>query len=77
MKRTLDGLEDILNKVASKLSEGMPPELRTALNVIYFPQIGFLVVVPMDSASGHAIYEGSLDSPWEMMFSAEWVQSCF
>lgn len=71
MKRTLDGLEDILNKVASRLSEDMPAELRPTLNVIYFPQIGFLVLVPMDPDTGTAVYNGSLDSQWEMMFSAE------
>lgn len=71
MKRTLDGLEDILNQVASRLSEGMPDELRATLNVIYFPQIGFLVLVPMDPESGAAVYDGNLDNPWEMMFSAE------
>ncbi|XPS97973.1 hypothetical protein M3J09_007189 [Ascochyta lentis] len=71
MKRTLNGLEDILNQVASKLSEGMPLDLRASLNVIYFPQIGFLIVVPMDPATGAAMYEGSFDNPWEMMFSAE------
>lgn len=73
VKRTLDGLEDILNQVAGKLSEGMPPDLRASLNVIYFPQIGFLVIVPMDPATGTAVYDGSFDSPWEMMFSAESV----
>ncbi|KAF2632157.1 hypothetical protein BU25DRAFT_487709 [Macroventuria anomochaeta] len=71
MKRTLDGLEDILNQVAGKLSEGMPPDIRASLNVIYFPQIGFLVIVPMDPATGIAVYDGNFDSPWEMMFSAE------
>lgn len=71
MKRTLDGLEDILNQVASKLSEGMPAELRAALNVIYFPQIGFLVIVPIDTSTGAAVYDGSFESPWEIMFSAE------
>lgn len=71
MKRTLDGLEDILNQVAGKLSEGMPSDLRASLNVIYFPQIGFLVIVPIDSATGTAVYDGSFESPWEMMFSAE------
>ena len=71
MKRTLDGLEDILNRVASKLSEGMPAGLQASLNVIYFPQIGFLVIVPTDPVTGAAVYDGSLNSPWEMMFSAE------
>ncbi|KAF1930781.1 mismatch repair protein 5 [Didymella exigua CBS 183.55] len=71
MKRTLDELEDILNQVASKLSEGMSSELKASLNVIYFPQIGFLVIVPIDLDTGAAVYHGSLESPWEMMFSAE------
>lgn len=71
MKRTLAGLEDILNKVASKLSQAMPLDLRASLNVIYFPQIGFLVIVPMDPCTGKAIYQGGMDSLWEMMFSAE------
>lgn len=71
MKRTLDGLEDILNKVANRLSEDMPAELRATLNVIYFPQIGFLVLVPMDPDTGAAVYNGNLESQWEMMFSAE------
>lgn len=71
MKRVLHGLEDVLNKVAKKLSEGMPLDLQTSLDVIYFPQIGFLVLVPMDHATGNAVYEGSVDNPWEFMFSAE------
>lgn len=71
MKRTLDGLEDILNQVAGKLSEEMPPDLRRSLNVIYFPQIGFLVIVPQDPTTENAVYTGSVNSPWEMMFSAE------
>lgn len=73
MKRTFDGLEDILNQVANKLSEGMPPDLKAAINVIYFPQIGFLVLVPIDPATGVAVYSGNGESPWEMMFSAEYT----
>ncbi|KAF2131755.1 hypothetical protein P153DRAFT_429981 [Dothidotthia symphoricarpi CBS 119687] len=71
MKRTLDGLEDFLNQVASKLSEKMPSDVRASLNVIYFPQIGFLVTVPTDPATGVAIYDGGFDNPWERMFSTE------
>jgi DNA mismatch repair protein MSH5 len=71
MKRTLNGLEDILNRVAGKLSEGMPASLQASVNVIYFPQIGFLVIVPTDPTTGAAVYSGSFESPWEMMFSAE------
>jgi hypothetical protein len=71
MKRTLDGLEDFLNQVAGKLSEKMPSDLRASLNVIYFPQIGFLVTVPVDPATGVAVYDGNFDNPWERMFSTE------
>ena len=71
MKRTLDGLDSLLNEVAMKLSEEMPSDLRATLNVIYFPQIGFLVTVPADPATGNAIYEGSMDSHWERMFATE------
>jgi DNA mismatch repair protein MSH5 len=71
MKRTLNGLEDILNQVAGKLFEGMPPGLKASLNVIYFPQIGFLVMVPFDPVTGTAVYDGSFENPWELMFSAE------
>jgi DNA mismatch repair protein MSH5 len=71
MKRTLDGLEDFLNQVAGRLSEKMPSDLRASLNVIYFPQIGFLVTVPVDPATGGAVYDGNFDNPWERMFSTE------
>jgi DNA mismatch repair protein MSH5 len=71
LKRTLDGLDDLLNKVAAKLSEKMPPDVRASLNVIYFPQIGFLVTVPIDLDNGVAVYAGSFDNTWEQMFTTE------
>lgn len=71
MKRTLNGLDSLLNEVATKLSEKMPSDLRTTLNVIYFPQIGFLVTVPVDPVTGTAIYEGCFDNRWERMFATE------
>jgi DNA mismatch repair protein MSH5 len=74
LKRTLDGLDDLLNEVAAKLSEKMPSDLRASLNVIYFPQIGFLVTVPIDPETGDAVYAGSFDNAWEQMFTTECVQ---
>jgi DNA mismatch repair protein MSH5 len=71
LKRNLNGLDDLLNKVAAKLSEKMPSDLRASLNVIYFPQIGFLVTVPMDADNGDAVYAGSFDNTWEQMFTTE------
>ncbi|KAH7414103.1 muts domain V-domain-containing protein [Phaeosphaeria sp. MPI-PUGE-AT-0046c] len=71
LKRTLEGLDDLLNQVAAKLSEDMPPHLRASLNVIYFPQIGFLVTVPIDPVTNDAIYSGNLEKVWERMFTTE------
>jgi DNA mismatch repair protein MSH5 len=71
LKRTLDGLDSLLNQVALKLSEKMSSDLRASLNVIYFPQIGFLVTVPVDPDTGDAVYAGSFDSAWEQMFTTE------
>ncbi|KAF2856085.1 hypothetical protein T440DRAFT_494901 [Plenodomus tracheiphilus IPT5] len=71
MKRTLDGLDYLLNEVAAKLSENMPSNLRASLNVIYFPQIGFLVTVPIDTATGTEVYDGSFENRWERMFATE------
>ncbi|KAA8625153.1 MutS Mismatch repair ATPase [Pyrenophora tritici-repentis] len=71
MKLTLDSLDDFLNRVARKLSEKMPSDLRANLNVIYFPQIGFLCTTPVDPETGTAVYDGSFDNPWERMFSTE------
>lgn len=71
LKRTLDGLDHLLNQVAAKLAENMPSDLRASLNVIYFPQIGFLVTVPVDPDTGNAVYAGSFDNAWDQMFTTE------
>ncbi|KAL5113758.1 hypothetical protein ACEQ8H_008370 [Pleosporales sp. CAS-2024a] len=71
LKWTLDGLDDLLNEVAAKLSEKMPSDVRASLNVIYFPQIGFLVTVPFDPETGNAVYAGGFDSVWVQMFTTD------
>ncbi|KAI9001871.1 muts domain V-domain-containing protein [Hyaloraphidium curvatum] len=47
MKRTYEGLNDFLTSVAREMSEivDLPPG--STLNCIYFPQLGFLVTVPL------------------------------
>ncbi|KAF2804902.1 uncharacterized protein BDZ99DRAFT_425101 [Mytilinidion resinicola] len=71
MKRTFDGLDALLSQVARKLSESIPAELHETLNVIYFPQIGFLATVPRNHATGGGVYQGGIENPWEQMFSTE------
>lgn len=71
MKRTFDGLDGLLSQVARKLSENIPSDLQQSLNVIYFPQIGFLTTVPIDPTTGGAVYDGGFENPWERMFCTE------
>lgn len=71
MKRTFAGLDDLLGTVARSLSEKLPTTFQGSLNVLYFPQIGFLITVPLDPATGEAVFDGSFDNPWERMFSTE------
>ncbi|CAG8717154.1 11818_t:CDS:10, partial [Dentiscutata erythropus] len=47
MKRTYDGLDDFLFEVAREISSSIPTEFASTLNVIYFPQLGYLVTVPL------------------------------
>lgn len=71
MKRTFAGLDDLLGTVARSLSEKLPADFQGSLNVLYFPQIGFLITVPLDPITGEAVYDGNFDNPWERMFSTE------
>ncbi|CAG8440083.1 18808_t:CDS:10 [Acaulospora morrowiae] len=47
MKRTYDGLDDFLSEVAREISAIIPTEFASTLNVIYFPQLGYLITVPL------------------------------
>ena len=64
---------DLLLRVAEQLAEDVPARLPNDLNVIYFPQIGFLITMPMDAETGGALWEGPEDDPWERMFSTDLI----
>lgn len=49
MRRTYQGLDSFLSQIAKEISETIPTEFTHAINVIYFPQLGYLVAVPMNS----------------------------
>jgi DNA mismatch repair protein MSH5 len=68
MKRTFAGLDDLLGTVARSLSEKLPATFQATLNVLYFPQIGFLITVPLDSETDEPVYH---EDSWEHMFSTE------
>lgn len=46
LKKKYNGLDDFLSQVAVDLGEKVLPELAGSLNVIYFPQLGYLITLP-------------------------------
>lgn len=71
MKRTYDGIESILGEVARRLAAHMPSDMRHHLNVVFLPQIGFLIAIPMDQETGEGVYQGGADDQWERIFLTE------
>ncbi len=71
IKRTYDGMDSLLTQVATQLSSGLPEWASQYIsNCIFFPQLGFLTVVPLDPETGKGRYEGEgVDNDvWEKMF---------
>ncbi|KAI0662083.1 DNA mismatch repair protein MutS [Cubamyces menziesii] len=47
LKHIYHGIDSVLSKVAMQVSATIPADYASSLNVVYFPQLGFLVCVPM------------------------------
>ena len=47
LKKTYHGLDDLLSIVATDVVESVPPEFQSSLNVLYFPQLGYLIAIEM------------------------------
>lgn len=71
MKRRYDGIEALLGKVADLISADVPQILGANLNVIFFPQIGFLIAMGLDPETGEPVHEGGIDDPWERIFTTD------
>ena len=73
MKRTYDGLDDLLNRVSRDIVATIPSVYSLELNVIFFPQIGFLISVQLNPDTGRGDYEGGEreDQRWTRIFSTE------
>ena len=67
-KRTYDGIEDLLSQVAVHVAQQVPVELDAQCNVIFFPQIGFLISIRLAEETGDGVYDGPVAEPWEKMF---------
>lgn len=69
MKDTYDGLSSLLKKVAIEIASTIPESLEIDVNVIYFPQLGFNIAIPLTD-KGEAAYCGPVDD-WELIFVTE------
>ncbi|KAJ3031736.1 UNVERIFIED_CONTAM: MutS protein msh5 [Siphonaria sp. JEL0065] len=49
LKRLFDGMDDLLSNVAHEVAKTIPDNLSDWLNVIYFPQLGYLITIPLQS----------------------------
>ncbi len=74
LKRTYDGMDDLLTEVARRFEDDLPEWARQYIsNCIFYPQLGFLTVVPLDPQTGAGMYEGEgmSEDAWSKMFSTE------
>ncbi|KZV73807.1 hypothetical protein PENSPDRAFT_648571 [Peniophora sp. CONT] len=69
-KHIYNGIDAVLSKVAEEISDTVPSDYAATLNVVYFPQLGYLICVPMldewKTESGIKVLEG-----WTFQFSSE------
>ncbi|KAG2361520.1 DNA mismatch repair protein MutS [Suillus spraguei] len=69
-KHVYAGLDTVLCKVAEQICQKIPVDYTASLNVVYFPQLGFLICVPMQeewrSEEGIKVLDG-----WSFQFSSD------
>lgn len=73
MNETYSGLEDLLNLTSKNIAATVPVQHGLDLNVIFFPQIGYLISIPLDPNTNRGTYEGgdSSEGRWDRIFSTE------
>lgn len=71
MKRTYDGIEDLLNLTSQEIAATIPRAYDLVVNVLFFPQIGFLITIPNNPDTGRGDWEGgeTEDQRWDRIFS--------
>ncbi|KAE8346592.1 hypothetical protein BDV24DRAFT_175545 [Aspergillus arachidicola] len=69
LKDSYDGLSSLLKQVAIDIASTIPESLDIDVNVIYFPQLGFNIAIPLNGR-GEATFTGS-DDDWELIFVTE------
>lgn len=69
IKDQYDGLNSLLKRVAIEIATTIPEALDIDVNVIYFPQLGFNIAIPLNDR-GEAAYAGSAEN-WQLVFTTE------
>lgn len=64
-------LDHLLRDLAHRLAQEVPAAYPNELNVVFFPQIGFLAVMPKDPEAGLSLWEGDGEDQWQLMFTTE------
>ncbi|KAI0165541.1 muts domain V-domain-containing protein [Xylariaceae sp. FL1272] len=72
-KRIYDGMDHLLGTVTTSMRKDVPEWARKYVrNCIFFPQLGFLTVVSLNTETGKGKYSGEgMHDNWERMFIAE------
>ncbi|KAJ7459929.1 DNA mismatch repair protein MutS [Mycena latifolia] len=69
-KHVYHGIDSVLSKVAEQVCQTVPPDYASSLNIVYFPQLGFLICIPMleewKTPDGINVIDG-----WSFQFSSE------
>lgn len=74
LKRSYDGMGNLLNCVADNVSKSLPEWAgRYLRSCIYLPQLGFLIAVESDPHSETGKYggEGAVQDHWEKIFASD------
>ncbi|PYH68173.1 MutS family protein MSH5 [Aspergillus vadensis CBS 113365] len=69
IKDRYDGMNSLLKQVAIEIATTIPESYDIDVNVIYFPQLGFNIAIPLNEA-GDAAYRGA-EEEWDLMFFTE------
>ena len=68
-KNIYDGMDSLLSNAALDIAQSIPLELEVDLNVIYFPQLGFHITVPLNDL-GAPLYDGG-PQKWSRQFTTK------
>lgn len=66
LRQTYAGLDSLLSDAARQIAADLPDRVATQLNVVYFPQLGYLIVILADPQTSDPSFVGD---GWEFQFS--------